>query len=161
VLRYVSIAMTTTCLVLSTLAIASWIRSYTWLDYRTWESGASYVVVHSQQGQIRCFVARSRAGAALSEPLVEAIFRETFALPNSPHLIPAQWPAQHTVLRQFQWTSFADGVRVVAPHWVLAFVFGTAAAIPWVRRFRLRTLLLATAIVAVILGVALRASVDV
>lgn len=157
-IRCVVIAVTMTCLVISTLTIMLWIRSYFWLDYRIWENSTSYVFVHSQQGQVRCVVARVGQGATLSEPLMDALFRETFALPNSPHLVPIEWPAQHRVLRQFQWTSFTDGIRVVVPHWVFALFFGVTAIALWVRRFRIRTLLLATMVLAVILSFTVRSN---
>jgi hypothetical protein len=44
---------------------------------------------------------------------------------------------------------------VLLPHWFAVLVFATSAAAPWMRwskRFRLRTLLIATTLVAVVLG---------
>jgi hypothetical protein len=85
------------------------------------------------------------------------LFRETFALPNSPHRIPAQWPARQEVLREFQWTRFADGLRVVIPHWfpaALSLGFAALCAFkrPW--RYSLRTILVATTVLAGLLGLA-------
>lgn len=49
-----------------------------------------------------------------------------------------------------------NSVRVRFPHWFLALLFATVAASPWFRwRFSLRTLLIATTLVAVLLGIAM------
>jgi hypothetical protein len=46
-----------------------------------------------------------------------------------------------------------DSWAMAAPHWFPAVVFAALAALPWIRwRFRLRTLLIATTLVAVVLG---------
>ena len=51
---------------------------------------------------------------------------------------------------------FYDGMHVGLPYWFLAFVPATIATIPWFRwskRFSLRTLLIATTLIAVVLGI--------
>jgi hypothetical protein len=60
---------------------------------------------------------------------------------------------QHMPLPAFQY-GIESGVTIVrAPHWFLLVVAGTAAAIPWLPwRFSLRTMLIATTLVAVVLG---------
>ncbi len=153
-IRYVVIAVTMTCLVISTLTVMLWIRSYFWLDYRIWDNSTSCLFVHSQQGQLRCLVVHVPVGTEMSEPLTEAIFRETFALPSTPHLIPVEWTVQRKDLQEFRWDSFADGIRIVLPHWAIALVLAIAAVAPWVRRFQLRTLLLVVTVAALILGFA-------
>jgi hypothetical protein len=44
-------------------------------------------------------------------------------------------------------------MALVAPHWFLVICCGAIAALPWIRRFSLRTLLIATTLVAVALGI--------
>jgi hypothetical protein len=44
------------------------------------------------------------------------------------------------------------------PHWFAVFVIGVVAAVPWVRRFTLRTLLIATTLAAMVLGLIAYAS---
>jgi hypothetical protein len=60
----------------------------------------------------------------------------------------------------FQAKVHPNGVfRGSAPHWAFVLIFGALAAAPWIKwRFSLRTLLIATTLVAVVLGaiVALR-----
>jgi hypothetical protein len=45
------------------------------------------------------------------------------------------------------------GFELNLPHWFLSLVFGMLTTLPWIRRFSLRTLLIATTLVAVGLGV--------
>jgi hypothetical protein len=115
--RYVVVALFA---LLAVALAALWVRSYWWMDYRVREVGGPQgLFVHSQQGQLRFFVfkhtplpvSNRRPGA------FDDLFRETFALPNSPHRIPAQWRARREVLCEFQWTHYPDGARFVVPHW--------------------------------------------
>ena len=57
-------------------------------------------------------------------------------------------------LRGTGWIPVGEGFRF--PHWFLILVFGTFAITPWISslryRFSLRTLLIATTLVAVVLG---------
>jgi hypothetical protein len=50
----------------------------------------------------------------------------------------------------------SDGFCVAVPHWFLVAIFTTLAVLPWIRhlsrRFSLRTLLIATTLIAVVLG---------
>jgi hypothetical protein len=41
---------------------------------------------------------------------------------------------------------------IVVPHWFGVLLFAALAVVPWIRRFSLRTLLIATTLVAVVLG---------
>jgi hypothetical protein len=55
-------------------------------------------------------------------------------------------------------TKGSTNTTISAPHWAFVALFGTLAAAPWIRnwswQFRLRTLLIATTLVAVVLGLA-------
>jgi hypothetical protein len=56
----------------------------------------------------------------------------------------------------FEWQLTAKDTRIRVPHWYIAPLFAALAWVPWIhwsRRFSLRTLLIATALVAVGLGV--------
>ena len=44
------------------------------------------------------------------------------------------------------------GFELNLPHWFLSLIFGTMAALPWIRRFSLRSLLIATTLLAIVLG---------
>jgi hypothetical protein len=56
----------------------------------------------------------------------------------------------------FEWTFVDERTRISAPHWCLASLVGAFAVVPWIRwsnRFSLRTLLIATTLIAVLLGI--------
>jgi hypothetical protein len=47
---------------------------------------------------------------------------------------------------------WGDNWLIVFPHWLPVLQCATFAAVPWIRRFSLRTLLIATTLIAVVLG---------
>jgi hypothetical protein len=163
-IRYARYAVAALFVLLAVAFAALWVRSYWWMDYRIRVIGGPLgLFVHSQQGQLRFFtfrhtplpVSNRRPGA------FDDLFRETFALPNSPHRIPAQWRARREVLGEFQWTHYPDGERFVVPHWFptassLGFASLFAFKRPW--RYRLRTIIVATTLIAGLLGLAVYAA---
>jgi hypothetical protein len=60
--------------------------------------------------------------------------------------------------RQFRWGSpIANRTRITVPFWFLVSICGISSAFAWTlwpKRFRLRTLLIATTLIAVVLGLA-------
>ena len=57
-------------------------------------------------------------------------------------------------LRSIQWKEFDSNIWVTVPTWLLVSLFAAFAALPWLRwRFSLRTLLIATTLIAVVLGI--------
>ena len=56
----------------------------------------------------------------------------------------------------FEWNKYDDGVNIIIPYWFFVFVTATLTTAPWIRqlrwRFSLRTLLIATTLVAAVLG---------
>jgi hypothetical protein len=63
-------------------------------------------------------------------------------------------PPIHISQLGFGLGSHTLGSIATVPHWFLALLSGAFTAVPWIRwRFRLRTLLIATTLVAVVLGV--------
>ena len=58
------------------------------------------------------------------------------------------------------WGGVSDSVlrtQLAIPYWLSVLLFATLTAIPWIRRFNLRTLLLAITAVAVVLGLVVAA----
>ena len=56
---------------------------------------------------------------------------------------------------RFEYLNTPDVLSIQLPHSAIVLAFGTACSIPWIRwRFTLRTLLIATTLVAVVLGLA-------
>lgn len=61
----------------------------------------------------------------------------------------------------FRLEGINNGTQLGLPHWFLVVVSATTAAIPWIHwsnRFSLRTLLIATTLLAVVLGLAMYAA---
>ncbi len=160
-IRYPRLAAAALFALLAVSIVALWVRSYWWMDYRLREVGGPFgLFVHSQQGQLRVFIVRNKplpVSNRLPVAFDDLFYRETFALPTSPHRIPAQWPARREVLSQFQWTHYPDGIRFVVPHWFPAASSLCIAAIfafkrTW--RYSLRTIIVAMTLTAGLLGLA-------
>jgi hypothetical protein len=58
----------------------------------------------------------------------------------------------------FQWTVSAGITRINVPYWFITPLAAAAAFLPWVKQFSLRTMLIATTVLAVILSAAVIAS---
>jgi hypothetical protein len=162
--RYGRYAVAALFALLAVALVALWVRSYWWMDYRMREvRGPFGVQVHSQQGQLRFFIIKYKPlPVNINAPeAFDDLFLETFALPEGPHRIPAQWPARREVLWEFQWTHYPDGERFVLPHWFPAVSsLGLAAIFAFKRtwRYSLRAIIVATTLTAGLLGLAVYAT---
>ena len=143
--RKLRITWSAFCGISCVLLCALWVRSYWWTDLLNL-GGRS--VVASENGRIKTiivnfapsfdaqFIVTSDQKVGLTEPRYYFLgFGYTPALPVAP---PPHWP------------------EVVLPHWFLVLLSGVFGLAPWIHkpnwRFSLRTLLLATTLVAVVLG---------
>jgi hypothetical protein len=117
------------------LLIALWARSYWTCDCL----GCSSAEIASGVGVIQF--------SALSSPQYDGWLYTNISTDDIPR-------DENTDLRMFAYHSDADLTYLNLPHWLLAFVLSTCAAVPWAfrRRFSLRTLLIVTTLVAAILG---------
>ena len=132
VTRYIRIAVTALSLTACVLLIALWVRSYWWVD-------AAYIA--------QTYSAGSMQGDIYVMP---GIYNSTPAR----ILVHDIGPIRTRSIRN------ADGKTVwkidgqVVPIWILVVSSAALAVLPWLRwRFSLRTLLIATTLVAVGLGV--------
>lgn len=163
-IRYARLAVAALFALLAVAFVALWVRSNWWMDYRIGEvRGPFGLFVHSQQGQLRIFIIEYKPLPVNNNwPVTfDDLFRETFALPNSPHRIPAQWRARREVLREFQWTHYPAGERFVVPHWFpAASSLGLAALFAFKRtwHYSLRTIIVAMTLTAGLLGLAVYAT---
>jgi hypothetical protein len=129
---------------MAVLLIALWARSYTWGD-RVWGrfSDATGFVLSSYEGRIQLFLERN---------LGIFPWRIVYAEP-----VDRIGPRNYFPAIEFPLSRFASFWAV--PYWLLLAVFSTLAAVPRLRwRFTLRTLLIATTLVAVVLGLAVYAA---
>jgi hypothetical protein len=70
---------------------------------------------------------------------------------SSPHFAAFNYPSPSFVLR-YNHRGFGF-IRIIFPYWFAILIAGAASVAPWIHwRFSLRTLLVATALTAVILG---------
>jgi hypothetical protein len=126
---------------LLTLAlVALWIRSYWWVDWLEAQRNGMYAAITSANGAIRI----DRDSVDVSSP---------FSRLSSVRLDDPTthgWP-NHTL--KFAWN--LPEALIVVPHWFVGTItvtIATWAATGWNGRFSLRTLLIATTLLAVVLG---------
>jgi hypothetical protein len=140
ILRYLRIAFSATCLIVCVLLIVLWMRSHSKWDrlFYHFPSGGT-AGFSSWDGNIIVGVEYS-SGVSYSRG---------FELDSQ---LTSQWqldPSERGFLFMRDSSEFAVGM----PHWLPIFLSAALAAIPWIRwRFTLRTLLIATTLVAVVLG---------
>jgi hypothetical protein len=126
------------------LLIALWVRSYWVLDYICQcDSNNIMTIVGSQWGLVYvahfdAYGAYRGTGISYASHGWEYRTHKSYAF-NSP-----------------VWEHDSDGINVNLPHWSYVIVFTLLAAIPWIGKlpwqFSLRTLLIATTLIAVVLG---------
>jgi hypothetical protein len=147
-LRYLRIAFSVACLIACVLLIALWVRSYYYLDKFTMPiSPCCGVDLGSINGQVRCSLDELNA----SIPVQSA----DWGLQSD----DAKSNYAQSEVEDATWELIYDRIdywTMVGPHWFLVLLCATFAATPWMNklkwRFSVRTLLIATTLVAVVLG---------
>jgi hypothetical protein len=150
-LRYLRIAFSATCLIACVLVIALWVRSYWVWDGVTKQAGPKYIYhVASYRGEFG--VARLAAADAIDLDGSQLLSFGWNCVWRSD--IP-QLASGNTITVWGQKRPYAL-IPFAVVHYGLVFIpFAALAAAPWLRwsnRFSLRTLLVATTLVAVVLG---------
>jgi hypothetical protein len=158
--RKLRIAWSVVCGIACVLLIVLWIRSYTWEDriqenwLRVRWSQTSFL---SKQGTVRISVLGPSLGGAIPSTW------EKTRIDSPPYRPPDRFgwtwiiePAkpEFTVLG-FGWGYEILGTFVDVPYSFLIVLSATLSAVPWIgwsNRFTTRTLLIATTLVAVVLG---------
>jgi hypothetical protein len=157
-LKFFRISLTALSLTACVLLVALWVRSYWWTDDIRWRvSETGTLLLHSAPGKLSLNWFRgkiwdwvwttrsSQEYAREQEEVAELLAR-------------AGRPMQPESSFAFRWSDHHFYVR--SPHWFLVTLFGISAAlcgIPWPKRFSVRTLLIATTLVAVGLGMVVAA----
>ena len=133
VVRYLRIAISASCLIACVLLIALWVRSYYRNDRIIRSSKASITLISSNRGLFHVEQAWPYRG--------ETQWERESSRPHTDHN-----PA-------FAWMWLDTFRSVQCPIWFLLLPGASFGVTPWVRwRFSLRTLLIATTLVAVVLG---------
>ena len=128
------------CTLLCFTLCALWIRSYWRLDVIVWNGNSSSTTVRADAGLVT--ISQSNFGGTLSGD-----DRWELIVDN------ASWGMQ---FRQFDWAWDTNLILIRVPIWVAALAAAILARAPWIRwsrRFRLRALLIATTLIALVLGI--------
>ena len=147
-LKYLRIAVTVLSLTACVLLIALWVRSYSHLD--EWHQGLTKdqtIRVDSTNGLVNFIRFHWRGRGIMENDHV------SFVSPPSDSM--RIWADPPNLPLGFGMRQFAIGQQITVPHWFLAGLLASIAAIAWPkwsRRFSLRTLLIATTLVAAVLG---------
>lgn len=125
------------------LLIVLWVRSYHAMESAVLQGSNQYLAVASEVSsfQIGWCTGKLKRSALISMEIsggpeqLERVHRERYGILG------------------FGMMFAANSWVLTLPHWFLVFLFAAVATTPWLRwRFSLRTLLIATALVAVLLG---------
>jgi hypothetical protein len=127
--------------IVAALLIVLWVRSYWWSDSIGYIETWSLTSIESAGGRIS--------------------FNKSYS--DSPILGDDAWyidstrrtPGDDKLAQQFEWWEFGSDIQATIPTWLPTVVVAALVALPWIRwrwRFSLRTLLIATTLVAVGLG---------
>jgi hypothetical protein len=134
--RKLRIAFSATCLIACVLLCVLWVRSYRWSEFLRIPITDSYGVFGTN------FNGQTSVGSLNTIPrkwIVDKWSFDQFA-PNGVRQLFGQFGIQKST--------------VFVPSWFLVVIAGSLAVAPWIRcRFSLRTLLIATTLVAAVLGV--------
>jgi hypothetical protein len=138
-LKYLRIAVTALSLTACVLLIALWVRSFTWCDAKFMQIGRFQYDVTSLRGCIVFGRADMKGNAKLTSASIPAANASLGDLRE-----PYFW---------FAARKSVSGFCIVLPMWFLILMGVSIASAPWIRRFSLRTLLIATTLVAAVLGI--------
>ena len=146
--RKLRIAWSVVCGIACVLLVVLWVRSYYRHDHCLGpDFGGSFSGIGSLQGKIS--VVR-----ALRTPLPNERWRFESEIIGDEDQWAATW-SEYDIGLGFGVYNRPLAKALVIPHWFSILFSATLAAIPWIRvkrRFSLRTLLIATTLVAVVLG---------
>jgi hypothetical protein len=141
--RKLRIAWSVGCAIACLLLVVLWVRSYWWSD-KLWriDSNARYTSVSSTLGTIQFACMESQAGASQGWNYLQ----NAHAKPSTP-----RW---RYAFGKFEWLFFQGNFVLSFPCWLPILFLAAAGPAPmWLRwHFSLRTLLIATTLVALVLG---------
>jgi hypothetical protein len=141
-LKYLRIAVTAVSLTACLVLVALWLRSYWYLDRIDGSIGKPWIIFFtSKQGEFSC------EWNDHDEP-----FGPSWGFMTKP--VEEDWDRHPLSYGGGYLNLESDSLLIVVPYWAALLMATTLTLFPWIRvRFSLRTLLIATALVAVGLGV--------
>jgi hypothetical protein len=141
--RKLRIAWSVACGIACVLLVVLWVRSYWWVDSIETRKTPTFWVVASSRGAL---------GVGYN-PLVYPVADRDWKFESYSPDYNEQMPV-HSFLG-FYIHHLQGEAAIVVPHWSLVLFTAVIAPLPWIRwstQFSLRTLLIATTLVAVVLG---------
>ena len=152
-LKCLRIAVTVLSLTACIVFIVLWARSRYTLDYYFNIASAFDIKVLSCQG--KAFVSIEKGMTLSQNTAILERFRKASQAVDLAELqkrrLNGDCPIPETNLFGFRWWSWN---RFIIPYWLTVVLTATLGVVPWLkRRFSLRTLLIATTLVAVVLGI--------
>jgi hypothetical protein len=142
-LRYLRITWTVTCGIACLLLCVLWVRSYWGCD------DLMVPGIKIQTLQVKSFRGRLTWHLFVDPQL------HKLDLQVGPTVDDFDWTDYDNYIGNWRWITVGGRTSesLVLPHWVFAALPAVFATVPWIRwRFTLRTLLIATTLVAVVLG---------
>jgi hypothetical protein len=139
-LRSLRIALSGTCLIACVLLIVLWMRSYWRLDVWVRNNNSSSTIVRADTGLVTFSQSKHRSTLSSHDGWVHIVENASWGM----------------VYWQFDWIWRPDIVLVRTPVWIPAFAVAIFAGVPWIRwskQFTIRTMLIATALIALVLGI--------
>jgi hypothetical protein len=146
ILRLLRIAVSVVCLIVCGLFIVLWVRSYGSLDMlhgRIWHGRE--LRLESQHGQVSAYIG----------PLSTPSWRIRTYSTDGGLMLGMHDLWLNKSVSQFSVFTVRQGLAITVPHWFVILLCVALASLPWIAspyRFSLRTLLIATMLVAIVLG---------
>jgi hypothetical protein len=137
-------------LIACVLLCVLWVRSYWKSDSLVGNRGANWVSIYHLIGEIHYSVLMPAAGISLPIASWHTDHRDI----NEENLQPNEQFRQtcHRLLG-VRWQVFGNGYHFALSYWLAILLVGAIATLPWVHwKFSLRSLLIATTLVALVLG---------
>jgi hypothetical protein len=132
------------------LLVALWVRSYWWCDL------VSRLDANNANSQAMTFASNRGTVYFVRIPLPGGRAAGPRAI--SPHGWRHSSHETSPVDKSFNW-QFSKGItHITLPLWLIVPILAAVGATPWIKRFSLRTLLIATTLVAVGLGIVVLSS---
>ena len=131
------------CLVMCVALIGLWVRSYYRSDLLFRLDKNNHVIgIGSEKGMVYLWPGHTVPPIPSTSGLQGWQF-SSGNIANRPGSF--QWGS-------FQWTVSAEITRINVPYWFITPLVAAAACLPWIKRFSLRSLFIATTFLAVVLG---------
>jgi hypothetical protein len=147
-LHYLRIAVTALSLTACVLLVALWVRSYSW-----WDEAEVFFITEPDSPQLffgQVFVWHSADGVVSFYSVIDLTDEEGFQWRIDSERRHSDTPRDY-VTNESWYFRYQGDLSVSVPHWFLVAliaVFGICPWIRWSKRFSLRTLLIATTLVA-------------